>query len=39
MAILALTLRQLLGKRRALLMVALAALPVIVAIAFRVGGS
>ncbi len=36
-AILTLTLRQLLGQRRALLMVGLAALPVIVAIAFRIG--
>jgi ABC-2 type transport system permease protein len=35
--ILTLTLRQLLGKRRALLMIAFAALPVLVAIAFRIG--
>jgi ABC-2 type transport system permease protein len=36
-AILTLTLRQLLGKRRALLMLGLVALPVIVAVAFRIG--
>ena len=38
-AIVALTLRQLLGKRRALLMVLLAALPVVAAIAFRFGNA
>jgi ABC-2 type transport system permease protein len=36
-AILTLTLRQLVGQRRALLMVGLAALPVLVAVIFRVG--
>jgi ABC-2 type transport system permease protein len=35
--ILTLTLRQLVGKRRALLMIALAALPVLVAVVFRIG--
>ncbi len=36
-AILTLTLRQLLGKRRALLLVAFAAVPVLVAVVFRIG--